>query len=203
MAKPERNAPIWVKFFVLFHVIAITVWALPQPPDTKKTDRLPWYNTQRLLVFNQEHLHNFPLISDYVLVTGFWQYWDMFAPNPVQRDQWCDADVVYKNGQTKKYQYPRIFDLPIPTKYIKERYRKFYERAQDSNYAFLWARSAQNIALLNYDDPNNPPVEIRMHRHYQWVAAPGKLQAKDYGDENYFNYTVDQKRLKAEKAEPL
>jgi len=155
-----------------------------------------------LVYWNDTYVKTYPLVGVYVKVTGFWQYWDMFAPNPAHTDSWGDALVVYKDGTTKHHSYPRMFVLPLWQKFLSERYRKFFERAGNDDYPYLWPSFALRIALMN-DNPKNPPVTVKLFRHFRQVAGPDKLQAQDYSVENYFNYQVDQKELKRLRGLPL
>ena len=183
-----------MKLFVIFHVVAITVWALPNPSKLISDGTVKPYGTQWLPYLNDKHLKALPPISVYLNVTGFWQYWDMFSPDPAQIDNWGDAFITYKNGTVKRYQYPRMFLLPIPDKYLTERYRKFFEHAGAKDYSFLWPTFALRIAQLN-DNPKNPPVEVKLHLHALRILAPGIKQPTEYSDVTYFDYVVDQKLL--------
>src|SRR4051812_8909092 len=98
----EKRVAWWVKAFVAFHVLAITAWTLPlapkeyrseggKPPKTPldiSTKSVPdfftsvaEYGKYGLLLGNQKYLKDSP-VQFYLLSTGFWQYWDMFSPNP-------------------------------------------------------------------------------------------------------------------------
>ncbi len=188
--EPQRKVKIWVKLFVLFHLICITIWALPNPPKSISERRVAPAGTQWIPYLNQTYLKSFPPLTAYLFVTGFWQYWDMFAPNPAQTDQYGDADVIYRDGSVKHYGYPRMFTLPIGERYLKERYRKFYERSGKSEYKYFWPPFALRIALLN-DNPNNPPVAVKLYHHWRDVAGPGLPQRESYKSEMYFEYAVD------------
>jgi hypothetical protein len=202
-APAERNAPIWVKAFVLFHLLAITIWAFPNPPVAVQQGKAQPAGTDWLEVWDKKYLMPSPPVQDYLLISGFWQYWDMFAPDPVQQDVWCDAVVTFKNGTSSVYAYPRIYSLPLHLKYIKERYRKFYERVSDPNYAYLWGQFGQRIALECDRDPSNPPVAVALRKHVLPIAPPGAPQQKDYSVFQYYTYTVDQRRLAEDKARGL
>ncbi len=205
-SKPER-VKFWVKAFVFFHVAAITIWSIPAPPDSfVKKPQFQDNSVQNfsrslnfeIRLFDQNYLKS-SIVRLYLLPTGFWQYWDMFAPNPANTDMWCDAIVKYRNGQEKIYQYPRIYLLPIPEKYEKERYRKYYERAHLDSYSYVWPQFAQRIAHL-MDNPKNPPVEVSLRRHWEAIAPPGKAQPKHYNSFVYFNYVVNQQTLKDQRS---
>jgi hypothetical protein len=217
LAGGKRNAPLWVKIFVPLHILAITSWALPDPPQeymgehpkslairTSSTTAFVQSSAEMLrngfLVGNRNYLKMSPL-RFYLLSTGFWQYWDMFSPNPASTDIWSDSVVTYADGSSKVYHYPRIYDLPIPQKFMKERWRKFFERAGNQGYQFLWPVFGQRVALLNYNDPKNPPVKVDLRRHSMAIAAPGKPEDTTYTEETYYRYVVDQEKLRQDKGQ--
>jgi hypothetical protein len=213
----QRIGGIALRVFVVFHIIAITVWALPTPPKQYeqgtahfglRTDGVvPFLQSARdiasdgTLYYNYKFLKPSP-IKFYSLATGFWQYWDMFAPNPSSIDQWGDAEITYKDGTVQRYQYPRMYLLSIPLKYVKERYRKFYERAGGDDCSYMWPQFAQRIAYLNNKDPNNPPKTVKLFRHTLPTAAPGEHQLDKYQETQYFTWSVDLDALKTGRPVP-
>ena len=199
MAEQEKpNAPKWLKVLLFLHVTAITIWALPNPAPAAAEGRRNPVGTEWLLFWNSHYLKNIGPLEVYLLGTGFWQYWDMFSPNPSQTDIWVDAIVTYKNGKEKTYQYPRIFLMSIPQKFMSERYRKFYERVNMDQNPYLWAPFAQHIAWIN-DDPKNPPVTIKLRRHWIQIMGPGKKQWDGYKDTIYYEHAVDPKKLNEDR----
>ncbi len=191
-----RTVPVWIKLLVGLHVFAVTVWALPQPADAVRAGRVQPAGTGWLLFWNSRYLKELRPVQAYVLSTGTWQYWDMFAPDPSNTDWYCAADVTYKDGTTKAVPYPRMNDLPIPMKYVKERYRKFFERAHNRDLSAMWPPFAQTMAHLGYTDPNNPPMVVRLKALSLRIADPGQRQSTKYDVEEYFDYAVDQAQLR-------
>lgn len=205
------TAATWVKVVVLFHVFCITAWACPKPDESVMSGKSQPFGFGWIRYFDQKYVKGdgqlsppdwtVQCISDplqtYLFTTGVWQYWDMFAPNPANTDMWGDAVITYKNKQKLVYQYPRMYLLPIPMKYLKERYRKFYERAHDDHqYPWLMPQFGLRVALLNYTDLANPPVDVLLRRHARRVADPGTPQQPGYDSFDYFDYHVDQKLLR-------
>lgn len=190
--KPERNAPIWVKLFVGFHLLAITVWTLPMPSPDLRSGKAEPRGSDRILIWNDQYLRPSPL-KFYLQSTGFWQYWDMFSPEPSSIDIWGDAVVTFRDGSETRFAYPRMSDLPIFEKFVKERYRKFYERVPDNDY--LWPVFAQRIALLSNTRPGNPPIAVKLYHHWRQVAGPGEKQDETYRKRLMFTYVVDQGKL--------
>jgi len=164
-----------VKLLVLLHVIAITSWALPNAGPAVMNHKAAPRGSEWLLYLNDAYVKKSP-VQLYVLSTGVWQSWDMFSPNPADTDIYADAEVTYKDGSTALYPYPRMYVLPVVTKYIKERYRKFFEHANTDEY--LWPFFAKRVAYLRTQDPNNPPVTVKLHRH--WYVVPKLESFPDY-----------------------
>ncbi|CAN5361551.1 hypothetical protein BH11ARM2_BH11ARM2_13310 [soil metagenome] len=192
------RVPWWTKAFVLVHVVCITVWALPSQPEAAINGNAPARGSDRFLVWNVKTLKANPLVQDYLFSTGSWQYWDMFSPNPSNQDLYGDAMVTFKDGTTKRYQYPRMYTTPIGPRYLKERYRKFYERAHLEKYAYFWRVFARRIALENFTDPNNPPVKVVLWRHWMPIAGPGEVQQKEYASFPYWTYAVQVDAIRKE-----
>lgn len=192
------KVPWWLKVFVLFHVVSITIWALPSQPEAAINGRAEARGTDKLLVWNVKNLKSNDKVQAYLFSTGFWQYWDMFSPNPSSQDMYGDAMVTFKDGTTKRYQYPRMYTTPIGTRYLRERYRKFFERAHMEKYAYFWRVFARRIALENFTDRDNPPVKIVLWRHWLLIAPPGKPQEKEYSSFPYYTYAVDTDMIRKE-----
>lgn len=197
-ADTKRNAPWYVKAFVIVHVFCIVSWTIPTPRSDLLTGRVEPPVTAvgdwvRLL--NIRYVKSSYFVQDYVLTSGTWQYWDMFAPNPAQSDWWGDAEVVYKDGSKRPFAYPRMFSLPLHNKYAQERYRKFFEKVQTTEGgACLWQSFGLHVAHV-CDNPNNPPVTVRIFKHHLQIARPGEPQAQQYTSDLVYEYAVDQREL--------
>ena len=196
-----------VPAFVLFHVVAITLYALPRPSDATINNTAPprWYSlsdwVERGLKYSYLDAKQSVPIYGYLYPSGLWQYWDMFAPDPAQTDIWCDAEVTYLDGTKTTFKYPHIKSLSIPEKFMQERHRKFYERVNSEKTPFYWMPFAQAIALKSATDPNSPPIQVTLVRHFQSVMRHDKQEKNEppYLTYNYFSYIVDQHKLFADK----
>lgn len=168
--------------------------------------RIPWrVQTDSVPHFAQSlndgfRLFNFAklkpsFVKYYDMPTGFWQYWDMFAPNPANIDFYGDAEVIYRDGTKRIWTYPRMYTSGIFQKYFTERFRKYYERAHDDAYSYVWPSFAQRVALLSTSDLKNPVVEVRLWRHWLEIVPPGQHQPTEYSSSKYFTYSVNQAEL--------
>jgi hypothetical protein len=190
----KRVSP-WVVAFVIYHIAVTFLGALPKPNQQVLDGTAVGKGGDWLLAYNHNHVKNFPLVYGYLDTTGFWQYWDMFAPDPSQVDFWGDAEVIYADGTMVVYKYPRVYEAGYVEKYFIERYRKFFERVHPEQYSFIWPYFAQRVALLNADDPKNPPVKLFLRRHFQDLQGTHKIPEKplpEYQMFRYFEYSVDQ-----------
>src|ERR1700723_3937488 len=119
---PNRSAlKLWQKIginvFIVFHIFAITAWAIPF--------RSQFANDCR------------ELVRPYLLWSGLFQAWDMFSPMPKATNTYLEAVIIYKDGSTQMWDFPRMELLSLSQKYSKERYRKFVEILLDQNNAAL------------------------------------------------------------------
>lgn len=194
----QKRVSVFVKLFVAFHVVGITVWSLPNPRRPVMIGTVEPYGFDWLLYYNTRYVKDSPL-RYYLLTTGVWQSWDMFAPNPSNVDFWGDAEVLYEDGTSERYPYPRMYELPILEKYVKERFRKFFERAGDDGYRFMWPVFAQRVAYEMDKHPGNPPVRVKLYRYRQVLQGPGKQNPTDYDRFMYYDHLVDHGDLKRMK----
>lgn len=195
MNAPKRNAPLWVKVLVAFHLLAILVWSLPDPAVGTLSGRVPAQGNEQLLLANYKYGKFNPVIRNYLLGTGAWQYWDMFAPNPANTDVWGDMIVTRQSGAEETYAYPRMALMPIPEKYAKERYRKFFERVSTNQFAYLWEPFAARIARNVDTDPANRPVKIQLRAHRNRVADMGQPPNTEYVTEVFYTHDVTEQDL--------
>jgi hypothetical protein len=196
-----RISPL-VVLFVVYHVIAITIYALPKPSDQVLDGKIQPKGPDNLLIFSHKELKQWAVFYGYLYPSGCWQYWDMFAPNPAQTDYWCDAEVIFLDGTKTTFQYPRMKTLSISDKFMQERYRKFYERVNMMATDPYFAPSfAQAIAFKTATDPTSPPVRVTIVRHLQNVMRHDNPQPAEppYQQERIFSYVVDQHKLFTDK----
>lgn len=201
---PVRKVHWLVKVFVFFHAFMVLIWCLPATTDeiANRIEKGSKNPSDLILYYSNGYLKDRDrLWTRYMSSTGLWQYWDMFSPNPAQVDYWLDAEVEFADGSKKIHQYPRIKDLSLTQKYIKERYRKYTERSanDDPSSRRRFPAFAQRIALEAAHDPKNLPVEVRLRRHWRRILPPGQQTPEGYQTATYFEYVVDQAKLRGDK----
>ena|SRR5450432_3036554 len=117
-----------VNIFLVFHILAIACWCLPMAN--------PFVQSVRYAV------------RPYFVWTGLFQSWDMFSPQPQTTNGYLEAIVLYGDGSTQIWSFPRMDLLSLREKYSKERYRKFVEVLLDDKNSILWPDVARHVARL-------------------------------------------------------
>lgn len=163
-----------ISLFILFHLIVFTAWTVP-------------VNFALLDVFRAT-------VRPYLLWTGLFQAWNMFAPDPLRVNTYLGAQVRLANGEVKIWQEPRMDRLGIWDKYLKERYRKFmHEHVRMDDQAALWPDAARHIARLYDTDKSNPPMSVNLVRYWSEVLPPGpngEFRATPWSQYVFFKYDV-------------
>ncbi len=82
-----------ISAFVIFHLSALIIWTSPA-------------------CYIKDSLQN-PVFQYYVLPLGLWQWWAIFAPDPVRDTVVLDAEVVDAKGIRHIYEFPRLGRPPV------------------------------------------------------------------------------------------
>ena len=90
--------------FVLFHLSALVIWTVPDCA-IKAQFQTPY--------------------RYYVLPLGLWQWWALFAPNPMRQSMVLNAEVLDAKGMRHTYEFQRLADLPWWEKLPRYRNCKF------------------------------------------------------------------------------
>jgi hypothetical protein len=119
-----------ISAFVLFHVSALAMWTMP-PCGVKTQFQSPY--------------------RYYVLPLGLWQWWGIFAPDPMRQSLVLNAEVVDAKGMRHSYQFPRLADLSWWEKYPRYRNCKFTVNMLSDEYkthrAFTARHAVRQLGL--------------------------------------------------------
>jgi hypothetical protein len=132
--------PYWkylaINAFLVFHILAIACWCMP-------------IDSPLLLACRS-------MVRPYFLWSGLFQSWDMFSPLPKATNSYIEAIVLYNDGSTTMWSFPRMELLSLTDRYFKERYRKFVENLLEDKNSSLWPDAARYIARLSGGRPDRP-----------------------------------------------
>jgi hypothetical protein len=139
--KPASAKYIAINAFLIFHILAITCWAIP-------------LNTRFTSACRE-------LVRPYLAWSGLFQSWDMFSPTPKSQNMYLEAIIIYRDGSTDLWTFPRMELLSLTQRYFKERYRKYEETLDDDRYSALWPDAARHIARMKASH-SSPPKTIML-----------------------------------------
>jgi hypothetical protein len=169
----SRLARILISGFIALNLFAIVSWCVPLDSPLLSACR--------------------SLSRPYLVWTGLFQKWDMFAPDPSKLNCYLGAQIAFRDGRTALWTFPRMENLGIIDKYFKERYRKYAnDNLRLDGDAPAWPDAARYIARVNYS-PSNPPVSVNLVRYWSIVPPPtatGAYEPGPWQQYMFFHYSV-------------
>jgi hypothetical protein len=176
---PGRTARYVIGAFLAFNLFAIVSWCVPIDSPLISACR--------------------NVVRPYLVWSGLFQKWDMFAPDPSKLNCYVGAQIVRRDGQSELWMFPRMENLGVVDKYFKERYRRFANDSirRDLN-APAWPDTARYIARLNNSEAN-PPVAVNLVRYWSEVPPPtptGAYAPGPWQQYVFFRYQVAEGDLK-------
>jgi hypothetical protein len=93
-----------ISAFVAAHLAAVTIWIVPQCELKRRC---------------------FHTLAYYMLPIGQWQYWGMFAPDPVKNTIWLEAIARDAKGMLHSFAFPKEQDMPTFLKIVRYRHSKY------------------------------------------------------------------------------
>lgn len=166
-----------INAFLIFHILAILCWAIPidTPLTTAGRD----------------------LVRPYFLWSGLFQTWDMFAPNPKSRNAYLEAIVIYKDGTTDLWSFPRMETLSLTQRYFKERYRKYEETLDNDVYSGLWPDAARHIARQE-NNRASPPYKVMLVARWSDILprSDDSYDRGPWGADVFYSYDVKPEDLR-------
>ncbi|HEY0701708.1 MAG TPA: hypothetical protein VGD60_02975 [Candidatus Acidoferrales bacterium] len=179
-AQPSRLKP-WqyatLNIFILFHIFAITAWAIPF--------RSPFVLDCR------------ELVRPYMLWSGLFQAWNMFSPVPKGTNTYLQAVIIYKNGETQMWDFPRMELLSLTQKYSQERHRKFVEILLDEDNAALRPDVARYVARMPGIREKDPQQILLMVKWSNIIPnGDGTFTRTPLDQDVFFRYDVQPEDLR-------
>lgn len=169
--RPQKAKRIAINAFIIFHLIAIFCWSIPV--------------NNPLIHFVKES------VRPYLVWSGLFQSWDMFSPDPKSVNSYLEAVVIYADGTSQLWSFPRMELLGPRDRYFKERYRKYEENLQNNDFADLWPDAARYIARLNSDSTHRVQKVLLVVRWSDIIPRSDNAYDRGPWDVNvFYTYTV-------------
>ncbi len=139
-----------ISAFLLFHLSALAIWNMPACEVRSRCQGA---------------------LSYYMLPTGLWQYWGMFAPDPMTQTVIAEAMARDAQGKIHRYAFPKLADYSSLGRIPRFRYSKFTCNLKESampEHRELAVRHA--IRQMNLTE-NEFPLHVELN-YLLWQAPP-------------------------------
>jgi hypothetical protein len=121
----------------------------------------------------------------------------MFSPDPKRVNSYLEAIVIYKDGSSTLWSFPRMELLSANERYAQERYRKFEENLQNDQYSGLWPDAARYIARQNNQKASQPKTIMLVVRWSEIIPrTDDKYDRGPWNSNIFFTYDVQPEDLK-------
>jgi hypothetical protein len=158
-----------ISLFIIWHIFAVSVWLL-------SPGAVNFYLSK--------------IVAPYMQITGFWQNWTMFSPNPLRDDYYVQAQITYADGVTRNWNIPRMHDMGMIEKYQKERFRKMVENAGGSSNKTMYPFLARYAMIENDRGPATYPATVKLVRYWRFIAPPNPgWRTPDFAPGKMASYT--------------
>ncbi len=145
----HRLARLALSAFLLVHLAAILVWNLPESALKQRIGS--W-------------------AGSYLLPTGQWQHWGMFAPEPLRETLALEAQARDSQGIIHIYKFPRMADRPVAAAFSGYRHSKFSHNLL-AETAVAYREFAARHAARSWNLPAASfPLDLDLY-HNMWRPA--------------------------------
>jgi len=166
-----------INLFLIFHILAILCWCLPI--DNSLVDLCK------------------DRVRPYLLWSGLFQSWDMFAPIPKAANTYIEANIIHQDGSRTTWTFPRMEQLSLSQRYVKERYRKFEDNLTSEENDALLPDAARYVARLNSTASNPAKTVILIQKWSFIVPRPdGSYVPEPWDQHVLYGYGVKPENLK-------
>jgi hypothetical protein len=147
-----------ISAFLLVHLGATVTWILPACPIRQQF--APW-------------------AQYYILPLGLWQFWAMFAPDPVRDTLTLDAEVIDCNGVRYGFAFPRLADYNWWQGIPRFRYSKYAANISIEEFAVPRQCAARHVLRRLKLPAEVFPVTVHLMYQVRTTPPPGGPPAVD------------------------
>lgn len=153
----RRAFRVGISIFLLFHVASVVAWNLPESALKQKLGALP---------------------ALYLLPTGQWQHWGMFAPEPLRETLALEVQARDARGVLHAYRFPRMADKSVTEAFLGYRHSKFTHNMAPET-AVGYREFAARHAVRSWNLPETAfPVELDLYYQVWRPTAIGEPAAE-------------------------
>ncbi len=137
---------------LLFQVGSTVLWCIPECPIRK------WLT---------------PYAKYYVIPTGQWQSWAMFAPDPMRDSITAEAEVIDKNGMRYAFQFPKLADFNRIEGIVHFRFSKYTANLAGDEFRYARECAARHVLRRMNLAEDLYPLTVHLFYQMQITPAPG------------------------------
>lgn len=141
-----------ISLFLVIHLSATMLWVLPPCPLRLRT---------------------IDLVSYYILPLGFWQYWTMFAPDPVRDTFTLEAEVVDAKGLRAVFTFPRLADYSVIQGIPRFRHSKYAANLSVDAFELPREFAARHVIRKLNLPADAYPVDVQLLYQVRPSTPPG------------------------------
>lgn len=141
-----------ISVFLIVHLSATVIWVLPPCPLRERT---------------------ISLVSYYILPLGFWQYWTMFAPDPVRNTFMLEAEVVDAKGLRAVFPFPKLADYTAVQGIPRFRHSKYAANLGVDDLELPRKFAARHVIRQLNLPADAYPVEVQLVYQVRTTPPPG------------------------------
>jgi hypothetical protein len=143
---------LFLSAFVVFHLLGLITWTMPH-------------------CLIKQHLT--PAYRFYMLPLGIWQWWAIFAPDPVKENMLLEAEVVDAKGIRRIFEFPTIGDLSWWARIPRYRHPKFTGNMMDLEYTRQRTFTARHVVRQLGLEEDAFPLSVGLYARIQPTPLPG------------------------------
>jgi hypothetical protein len=144
-----------ISAFLLVHLAANAIWIVPTCPLRQSLA---------------------PLAKYYILPLGLWQFWAMFAPDPVRDTMTLEAEVIAGNGVRYGFAFPRLADYTWWQGIPRFRYSKYAANLSADEFGLAREYAARHVLRQLKLPPEAYPAAVHLMYQIRPTPPPGSTE---------------------------
>jgi hypothetical protein len=142
-----------ISTFLIGHMIAVWIWVLPYCPVRDRS---------------------YSRLEYYMMPLGLWQYWAMFAPDPVRDTVTLEAEVIDAKGLRYTFPFPRLADYSELGAIPRYRHTKFVANLAGEHFLTGRKIAARHAVRQLHLAAAAFPLDVQLIYQIRRTSPPGQ-----------------------------
>lgn len=141
-----------VSAFLVVHISATVLWVMPDCALQRRTNRF---------------------VRCYIFPLGLWQFWTMFAPDPMTLSYTLEAEAVDTQGIRYSFAFPRLEGYSPLERIPRFRHPKYAVNLSINEFREPREFAARHVARTLGLTADRYPVDVRLFYEFRDSPPPG------------------------------